>query len=517
MTLQRELEIIELIQKEVKPALGCTEPIAVSLAVARSCEALRQIGVEVSHLIVEVSANILKNGMGVGIPGTGMIGLHIASALAVTCGKSCYGLEVLKDLSLAAISAAKEMVDARKVKVVLADTPMKLYIKAWAYGVDAAGAEHSAATEIKNNHDSIVSVVRDGEEILAPQHIEPMNCAGSACTSAAGSSAAALAGGGAVASGAGALRAAGAAGVAASGASGVPGDSGDSGAGVAGGGAVDAGAMGTSLGVSASGGAGGAEKTTLDYKLSVKEILQFAQEASFENIKFILDSVKLNKALAEEGLRDDYGLRVGKTILAREHSDVFGSSVMTYAMAATAAASDARMAGCTLPAMSNSGSGNQGITVTMPVIAVAEKMGVGEEKLARALVLSHLVAIHIKGYLGKLSALCGCVIASTGSSCGIVYLHGGGYEQVCSAIKNMIGNITGMVCDGAKVGCALKVASGVSSSVQAAVLAMDNICISSNDGIIEDCIEKTICNLGRIGAEGMQTTDRMILDIMVCK
>ncbi len=459
MTLQRELEIIELIQKEVKPALGCTEPIAVSLAVARSCEALRQIGAEVSHLTVEVSANILKNGMGVGIPGTGMIGLHIASALAVTCGKSCYGLEVLKDLSPAAIDAAKEMVDAKKVKVVLADTTMKLYIKAWAYGSDAAGVEHSAATEIKNNHDSIVSVVRDGEEILAPQHIEPMNCAGSACTSAAGASASA-----------------------------------------------------------ASGSAGAAaEKTTLDYKLSVKEILEFAQEASFENIKFILDSVKLNKALAMEGLKDDYGLRVGKTILAREHSDVFGSSVMTYAMAATAAASDARMAGCTLPAMSNSGSGNQGITVTMPVIAVAEKMGVGEEQLARALVLSHLVAIHIKGYLGKLSALCGCVIASTGSSCGIVYLHGGGYEQVCSAIKNMVGNITGMVCDGAKVGCALKVASGVSSSVQAAVLAMDNICISSNDGIIEDCIEKTICNLGRIGAEGMQTTDRMILDIMVCK
>lgn len=457
MTLQRELEIIELIQKEVKPALGCTEPIAVSLAVARSCEALRQIGVEVSHLTVEVSANILKNGMGVGIPGTGMIGLHIASALAVTCGKSCYGLEVLKDLSPAAIDAAKEMVDAKKVKVVLADTTMKLYIKAWAYGSDAAGVEHSAATEIKNNHDSIVSVVRDGEEILAPQHIEPMNCAGSACTSAAGASA----------------------------------------------------ASGST--------ASSAEKTTLDYKLSVKEILEFAQEASFENIKFILDSVKLNKALAMEGLKDDYGLRVGKTILAREHSDVFGSSVMTYAMAATAAASDARMAGCTLPAMSNSGSGNQGITVTMPVIAVAEKMGVGEEQLARALVLSHLVAIHIKGYLGKLSALCGCVIASTGSSCGIVYLHGGGYEQVCSAIKNMVGNITGMVCDGAKVGCALKVASGVSSSVQAAVLAMDNICISSNDGIIEDCIEKTICNLGRIGAEGMQTTDRMILDIMVCK
>ena len=453
MNLQRELEIIELIQKEVKPALGCTEPIAVSLAVARSCEALREVGAEVGNVIVEVSANILKNGMGVGIPGTGMVGLHIASALAVTCGKSAYGLEVLKDLSDDAISAAKAMVDAGNVKVELADTPLKLYIKATAMPavevecgdtVAFIDPAHYAMTEIANNHDSIVSVVRDGEVIFGA----PYNASAASAGDSAGAA---------------------------------------------------------------------AEKTTLDYKLSVKEILQFAQEASFENMKFILDSVKLNKALADAGLANDYGLKVGKTILAREHSSVFGSSVMTYAMAATAAASDARMAGCTLPAMSNSGSGNQGITVTMPVIAVAEKMEVSDEKLSRALVLSHLIAIHIKGYLGKLSALCGCVIASTGSSCGIVYLNGGGYEQVCSAIKNMIGNITGMVCDGAKVGCALKVASGVSSSIQAAILALDGICISSNDGIIEDCIEKTICNLGRIGAEGMQTTDRMILDIMVCK
>ncbi len=462
MDLNRELEIIELIKKEVKPALGCTEPIAVSLAVARSCEALREIGAEVGSILVEVSANILKNGMGVGIPGTGMVGLHIASALAVTCGRSEYGLEVLKDLSTEAIAAAKEMVDAGRVKVVLAETPLKLYIKAWAYSggpaawdaeVAGSGAGvmafpvHSAYTEIANNHDSIVSVVRNGEVL---DGVSGTDASGDAVS--------------------------------------------------------DKQAAGAS-----------AEKTTLDYKLSVKEILQFAREASFENIEFILDSVKLNKALADAGLNEDYGLKVGKTIMAREHSSVFGSSVMTYAMAATAAASDARMAGCTLPAMSNSGSGNQGITVTMPVIAVAEKMGVDDEQLARALVLSHLVAIHIKGYLGKLSALCGCVIASTGSSCGIVYLKGGNYEQVCSAIKNMIGNITGMVCDGAKVGCALKVASGVSSSIQAAVLALDNICISSNDGIIEDCIEKTICNLGRIGAEGMQTTDKMILDIMVCK
>jgi L-cysteine desulfidase len=186
-------------------------------------------------------------------------------------------------------------------------------------------------------------------------------------------------------------------------------------------------------------------------------------------------------------------------------------------MAITAAASDARMAGCTLPAMSNSGSGNQGITVTLPVIHFAHKINASEDVLLRALTLSHLCAIHIKGYLGKLSALCGCVIASTGAACGIVYLKQGSYDQMTFAIKNMIGNITGMVCDGAKVGCALKVASGVSSAIQSAVLALESICISENDGIIEKDIEKTIQNLGEIGSEGMKNTDKMILDIMISK
>ena len=436
MTLDRELEIIELIRKEVKPALGCTEPIAVSLAVARACEELKNGGFgDAQSIEVEVSANILKNGMGVGIPGTGMVGLHIASALGATCGKSKYKLEVLKDLNEATLSQAKAMVADGKVKISLADTTVKLFIKAY-----AISGENKASTTIKDNHDSIISVTLNGVEKLAD--LNPVQDGSSVVT---------------------------------------------------------------------------AEKSTLDYKLSVKEILDFAQNAKFENISFILDSIKLNYALAEEGLKNDYGLKVGKTILNKNHTSVFGDSMLTYAMAATAAASDARMAGCTLPAMSNSGSGNQGITVTVPVIAVGKQMGVSDEVMARALVISHLIAIHIKGYLGKLSALCGCVIASTGSSCGIVYLKGGNYDQICAAIKNMIGNITGMVCDGAKVGCALKVASGVSSSIQSAVLALDNICISSNDGIIEDCIEKTIANLGNLGSQGMQVTDKMILDIMVSK
>lgn len=436
----RESEIIGLIKKEVKPALGCTEPIAVALAVAKAMEILEDKcpdcgpGWRYSDtyaIRVEVSGNILKNGMGVGIPGTGMVGLHIAAALGAVCGKSSYGLEVLHDLDEKSISHSKEMVDKGVVTVALAETDHKLYVKAII--TDTCG--RSSSTVIEDDHDNIAET-RFGDIVLSSSHKEDTN--------------------------------------------------------------TD-------------------QKSTLDYHLTVKEIFDFACNVAYEDIEFILESRTLNMALAQEGLRGNYGLRVGQAICASANREVFGEDFLSYAMALTAAASDARMAGCTLAAMSNSGSGNQGITVTMPVIAYSIKYGTSDEELARALVLSHLIAIHIKGYLGKLSALCGCVIASTGSSCGLVYLRGGDYEQVCSAIKNMIGNITGMVCDGAKVGCAMKVASGVSSALQSAVLAREGMCISEHDGIIEKDIEKTIQNLGRIGSVGMQHTDDMILNIMVCK
>lgn len=432
----RELEIIELIKKEVKPALGCTEPIAVSLAVSRAAEALREAGFEPENIDVEVSANILKNGMGVGVPGTGMVGLHIAAALGVTCGKSSYKLEVLKDIDDSSVEKAKQLISDNKINISLAKTRKKLYISA-----KCSHNEHFATAIIEDQHDALVYVNVDN---LVLTDNRKGNKSGDAEKNEA-------------------------------------------------------------------------NKETLDYKLDVATIYQFTKQIKFEDIEFILESVTLNKALALEGLQNNYGLKVGKTIKDNIHRNVFGDGLLTYSMAMTSAASDARMAGCTLPAMSNSGSGNQGITVTMPVIAAAEKIGSNREELARALILSHLIAIHIKGYLGRLSALCGCVIASTGAACGIVFLKDGSYDQVCFAIKNMIGNITGMVCDGAKVGCALKVASGVSSAVQSAILAMEGICISENDGIIEKSIEKTIKNLGSIGSIGMQKTDNMILDIMVCK
>ena len=430
-------QIISLIHQEVKPALGCTEPVAVALAAARSCESLRETGEEPDFLEAAVSANILKNGMGVGIPGTGMIGLHIAVALAAVCGKSQYGLEVLKDLDQTAVEKAKRMVEDGKVKITLADTQEKLYVLA-----KATSAGHEAEAVVSGCHDTITSVRLDGKTVQNSSADNAEGCGGE--------------------------------------------DSPASGSNPA-------------------------------RELKVNEILDFATNVPLEDIEFMMDSVEMNMALVKEGFAHRYGLQVGKTINGSSHKAVFGDSLITYAMACTAAASDARMAGCTKPAMSNSGSGNQGITVTVPVIAVAEKTGASHEQLVRALAIAHLVAIHIKGHLGKLSALCGCVIASTGAACGIVYLRGGGYEQVCAAIKNMIGNITGMVCDGAKVGCAMKVASGVACAMQSAVLSLDGICISPNDGIIEKDIEKTIANLGRIGSIGMQTTDRMILDIMVGK
>lgn len=438
---KRHSEIIELIHKEVKPALGCTEPIAVALAVAKAVEVLEEKcgmtdRLETDFRIdVEVSANILKNGMGVGIPGTGMVGLFIAAALGAVCGKSSYGLEVLHDLDEHSVERAKVLVKEKLVKIRLADTEKKLYIKANVESKYPDGERHKGCAVIEDDHDNIVETWFDSR-ILSESHRESEH---------------------------------------------------------------------------------EEQKCTLDYNLTVKEIYDFAREVAFDDIEFILESRTLNDALAREGLTGKYGLRVGWAISKDRNREVFGNDFMSYAMSMTAAASDARMAGCTLPAMSNSGSGNQGITATMPIIAYSQAYKITDEQLARALIMSHLIAIHIKGYLGKLSALCGCVIASTGAASGLVYLRGGSYEQVCYSIKNMIGNITGMVCDGAKEGCAMKVASGVSSALQSAVLAIEGICISAEDGIIEEDIEKTIMNLGRIGSVGMQNTDNMILDIMVCK
>ncbi len=429
---------IALLKQEVLPACGCTEPIAVALAVAYARELL---DAPVARIDVKTSANIYKNGMGVGIPGTGRTGLLIAAALGAVEGHSSDELELLKNVNQVSVDRALALMESGKVCVSVAEGVEKLFVLATVF---SEGDSHSASCTISGSHTHVASRMKDGYEIEnrgcgATQNPERPVC-------------------------------------------------------------------------------GAKPGTALDGKqISIAEIVAFVNTVDVKDIEFILEAERLNMGISEAGLATRHGLGVGYALMQRIRAKKLGDDIITNAMAMTAAASDARMAGATLPVMSNSGSGNQGITATVPVCVAARQLGKSREELARALALAHLVAIHIKGYLGRLSALCGCVVASSGAGCGVAYLMGGGEKEVVATIKNMLGNMTGMLCDGAKEGCALKVSAGVNAAVTAALLAIDGNCISSNDGIIEEDIERTIANVGRIGAEGMQETDKMVLDIMTHK
>lgn len=430
--MQNTQAYIDLLKAEVIPALGCTEPIAVALAVAKAREVLGEMPEKLELLL---SANIFKNGMGVGIPGAGATGLPIAAALGAAYGKSSNCLEVLKDVDEESVRKAKAFVKENRVSVGVKKDSEKLYIEAICYGSNG----NTSKAIITTKHSNISRIERNSEVIVFSEEII----------------------------------------------------------------------------VNDNENTGSASK--VDIPLSVHDIFEFATKVPYDQIKFIHKTVDYNYAIAQEGLSKDYGLMVGKKLKELVEKGVLSDDIMNSAMSLTAAASDARMAGSILPVMSNSGSGNQGLTATLPIYSVALRLKSSDEQIARALVLSHLIAIHIKHYLGRLSALCGCVVASTGAGCGISYLMGGGEKETIYTIKNMIGNITGMICDGAKEGCALKVSSGVGAAIQSALLALEGVVISSNDGIIEDDVEKTIQNLGEVGSKGMTQTDDLLLHIMVSK
>lgn len=419
-------QIIALINREVVPAIGCTEPIAVALCVAKATEAL---GCKPERIKALLSANILKNAMGVGIPGTGMIGLPIAIALGALIGKSEYQLEVLKDSTPEAVEKGKKLIDAQAIDIALKiGIEEKLYIEIIC---EAQGKKATAI--ISGGHTHFVYVANDEEILLNKQAVASSNI------------------------------------------------------------------------------------STEDIQLTLKKVYDFAMTAPLEEIKFILETRNLNKKAAERSFKGNYGHQLGKTLNSQSINLMMGDNTFTHILSYTSAACDARMAGAMIPVMSNSGSGNQGITATLPVVVYAEDHKKTEEELIRALTLSHLTVIYIKQSLGRLSALCGCVVAATGSSCGITYLMGGGYEQVSYAVKNMIANITGMICDGAKPSCALKLASGVSTAVLSAVLAMEGKCVTSVEGIIDDDVDQSIRNLTLIGSQGMNETDKLVLDIMTHK
>ncbi len=419
-------QIIELIHQEVIPAIGCTEPISVALCVAKATEVLGRVPEKIEVLL---SANILKNAMGVGIPGTGMIGLPIAIALGALIGKSEYQLEVLKDSTPETVEAGKRFIDEKRIHIFLKENiDEKLYIE-----VCCEAEGNKAVAIIAGGHTSFIYIACNDSILLNKQTV-----------------------------------------------------------------------------------ATGEEKqTTLE--LSLRKVYDFAMTTPLDEIRFILETARLNKVAAERSFEGDYGHALGKILRGTYEHKIMGDSVFSHILSYTSGACDARMAGAMIPVMSNSGSGNQGISATLPVLVYAEENGKSEEEIIRALMLSHLTVIYIKQSLGRLSALCGCVVAATGSSCGITWLMGGTYEQVAYAVQNMIANLTGMICDGAKPSCALKVTTGVSTAVLSAIMAMENRCVTSVEGIIDEDVDQSIRNLTKIGSKGMNETDKLVLEIMTSK
>ena len=418
--------IIALVNKEVVPAIGCTEPMAVALCTAQAATTL---GKRPERIQVLLSPNMLKNAMGVGIPGTGMIGLPIAVSLGALIGKPEYELEVLKDLTPDSLEKGKQFIKNADINIKLKQGDVdKLYIEVSCYADDA-----QATAIISGSHTNFVYVERNGDVVFDKRD-------------------------------------------------GAKGDEADD-----------------------------------DIQLNFPMVYEFATTAPLDEISFILKTKEYNMKAAEESIKGNYGHCLGKTMDRPLSHGIFGDNIFSHIISRTASACDARMGGAMIPVMSNSGSGNQGICTTMPVVVFAKENHNTEEELIRALIMSNLTAIYIKQNLGALSALCGCVVASTGSSCGITYLMGGSFEQISFAVKNMIANLTGMICDGAKPSCALKLTTGVSTAVLSAMLAMQHKYVTSVEGIIDDDVDQSIRNLTAIGSRGMDDTDRFVLDIMTHK
>lgn len=445
-------QLLHLLRSEVVPAIGCTEPIAVALCVARAKELL---GCEPDAITVYLSKNVYKNALAVGIPNTGMTGLPIAIALGATVGRSEYMLEVLRDATPQAVAYAKDYMLRVPAQIhINYEAPSILYIHA-----EVRKGDLMAQATIMDEHTHFVS-----SPISNPQ--SPISNS-SPCERPIG---------------------------------GTP---------------------------------------SVSSELNLRRVYDFATSVDTSDLAFLIEGAQMNTAAAETSFAEQYGHGLGRLLrpipntqspitnsqspIAKSQpsaltaQSLFGDTLFTKIISYTCGACDARMSGAMVQVMSNSGSGNQGISCSIPVYLYAKENNCTEEQTLRALALSNLTVIYIKQSLGRLSALCGCVVAATGSAAGITYLMGGNYEEITYAIKNMIANISGMICDGAKPGCALKVTSGVATAIFSAYLAMQHSYADSTEGIVEDDIDRTIRNLTRIGHDGMKVTDDLILDIMTHK
>ncbi|WP_318455846.1 L-cysteine desulfidase family protein [Photobacterium leiognathi] len=417
-----------IINAVVKPAFGCTEPISAAYASAVAADLLGKMPEE---LDVKVSDNLFKNSMGVFVPGTGRIGLAIASAAGAVGGNPNGGLEVLVNIKPEHVEKAQQLIDAGKVKAGRKDVEEFIYCE-----VIAKAGNDVAVVEISGGHTQVIKKTLNGNIVFdassEQNKDEKPKSTASVCEGV---------------------------------------------------------------------------------EISIEGIYDYATNVDFEEIKFILEARDLNSALSDEGLENSYGLEVGKTIQKSIAKGLFGNGLINNIVMRTAAASDARMGGATLPAMSNFGSGNQGIAATMPVVETAQHFGSSEEQLARALIMSHLGAIYMKSFYPPLSPFCGNAVTSSAAAMGMVYLAGGSFEQMCFAIQNTLSDTTGMYCDGAKSTCAMKVKSSTNSAVMSFLMAIENN-EARSQGIVADEVEKTIRNVGKMVKQGMSNTDATIIEIM---
>ncbi|WGE33561.1 L-serine ammonia-lyase, iron-sulfur-dependent, subunit alpha [Actinobacillus genomosp. 1] len=428
MKFKSELEqaILATIQQEVVPALGCTEPVSLALAAA---VARQYLGALPDRIEAKVSPNLMKNGMGVTVPGTGTVGLTMAAAIGAIGGDPNGGLEVLKQITSEQVALAKQMINDHKIEVSISDTEHILYSEATLFNTD-----QQVKVRIAAHHTNVIYIEKNGELLFSkPCVVESEN----------------------------------------------------------------------------------AENVFAD--LNAKDIYDFSLNVELDKIRFIQQAAILNSALSQEGLNQDYGLHIGRTLQKQIGKGLISDDLLNRIVIETTAASDARMGGANLPAMSNSGSGNQGITATMPVVVVARHLAASEEQLIRALFLSHLMAIYIHSKLPKLSALCAVTTAAMGSCAGVAWLLTGKFEAISMAISSMIGDISGIICDGAANSCAMKVSTSVSSSYKSILMALDDTQVTGNEGIVEHQIDRSINNLCAIASRSMQYTDRQVIEIMVSK
>jgi len=414
---------IQWLKKEVKPALGCTEPVAIAFAAAYAAQHLDE---EVEKITGSISANLFKNAMGVTIPGTDCCGVNMAAAIGAVGGDAQRGLETLKGITAAHLEQARQLLP--DVSIQASDTKDFIDID-----LTACGKQNHCRVVVRGAHTHVVSVSLNGKELAAGKSTDNTV----------------------------------------------------------------------------------SEATLAPF--SLKEAFDYINQAPFEDIAFILEAARLNRALSDEGKRRRYGLNINQVLSGAIDAGLADNSLMNRILIDTVAASDARMGGASVPAMSNFGSGNQGIAATMPVVVLADALNASEEELARALALSHLSAISIHSRYTRLSALCAATTASMGAASGMAWLFTKDFKAVSHAVTNMISDVTGIICDGASNSCAMKVSTATLSAFKAVLMARENCYADSHDGIVGPDVEDSISHLCRLVIHPMTFTDKEIINIMMSK